>query len=143
MGRAHADRFLIAAVAAGLLIAGCGGPMKQSELANSLETIESSAAEGSLIASHVYTNKSKTTFVRVRAREIGATLDHEQEKLSDAEAENSDVAADKDHAIDLAGQVAEQVGQLQVAPDDTEAARAISTRLRELADDASALRGHL
>ena len=137
------SRLVIAAVAAGLLAAGCGGPMRESELANSIETIESSAAEGSLIASHVYTNKTKTTFVRVRAREIGEVLDHEQEKLNDADAENSDVAADKDRAIDLAGQAAEQVGQLQVAPDDREAARAISTRLRELADLAGSLREHL
>jgi hypothetical protein len=129
--------------AAVLFATGCGGPMKQSELASSIETIESSAAEGSLIASHAYTNETKTTFVRVRAREIGEELDHEQEKLNDAEAENDDVAADKDRAIDIAGQASEQLGQLQVAPDDREAARAISTRLRELADSASSLREHL
>ena len=117
--------------------------MKQSELADSIDTIESSAAEGSLIASHVYTNKTKTTFVRVRAREIGEELDHEQEKLHDADAENDDVAADQERAIDLAGQAAEQIGQLQSQPDDREAARAISVRLRELADDASALGEHL
>jgi len=136
-------RLLIVAVAGGIFLAGCGGPMKQSELADSIDTIESSAAEGSLLASHVYTDETKTTFARVRAREIGEELDHEQEKLSDADAENADVAADQKRAIDIAGQVAEQVGQLQTAPDDREAARAISVRLRELADDASALGEHL
>jgi outer membrane murein-binding lipoprotein Lpp len=134
---------IAAVAAAALLAAGCGGPMKQSELASSIETIESSAAEGSLIASHAYTDKTKATFVRVRAREIGEVLDHEQEKLNDAEAENDDVSADKDRAIDLADQASEQIGQLQVAPDDKAAARAISTRLRELANDASALGEHL
>jgi hypothetical protein len=123
-----------------LLLAGCGGQMKQSELANSIETIETSAAEGSLIASHAYSDETKTTFVRVRARELGDTLAHEQEKLNDAEPENSDVAAHKARAIDLAGQAGEQLGQLQVAPQDRDAARAISTRLRELADRASSLR---
>ena len=117
--------------------------MKQSELADSIDTIESSAAEGSLLASHVYTDKTKTTFVRVRAREIGEELDHEQEKLNDAEAENGDVEADKQRAIDIAGEVSEQIGQLQVAPDDRAAARAISARLRELADSASSLGEHL
>jgi hypothetical protein len=131
------------AAAAVLLVAGCGGPMKQTELADSIETIESSAAEGSLIASHAYTDKTKATFVRVRSRELGEELDHEQEKLTDAEAENGDVAADKDRAIDIADQASEQLGQLQVAPDDREAARAISVRLRELADSASALGAHL
>src|SRR5215208_1231038 len=143
MGRPRVDAFLIALVTAAAFAAGCGGPMKQSELADSIDTIESSAAEGSLIASHVYTNKTKTTFVRVRAREIGEALDHEQEKLNDADAENGDVAADQQRAIDIAGQAAEQLGQLQVAPDDREAARAISVRLRELADAASSLREHL
>jgi len=137
------DRLLIAASVAVLLAAGCGGPMKQSELADSIDTIESSAAEGSLLASHVYTDKTKTTFARVRARELGEELDHEQEKLHDADAENDDVAADQERAIDIAGQASEQLGQLQTQPDDREAARAISTRLRELADSASALGEHL
>ena len=66
-------RLVVTAAVAALLAAGCGGPMKQSELADSIDTIESSAAEGSLIASHVYTDKTKTTFVRVRAREIGGS----------------------------------------------------------------------
>jgi hypothetical protein len=135
-------RRLIAAAAL-LAAAGCGGPMQQSELANSIETIESSAAEGSLIASHAYTDRTKTTFVRVRARELGETLVHEQEKLNDADAENGDVAADKEKAIDLAEQASDQLGQLQVAPDDRGAARAISTRLRELADQAGSLGEHL
>jgi hypothetical protein len=134
-------RLLVAAAV--LLAAGCGGPMKQTELADSIATIESSAAEGSLIASHAYTGKTKTTFVRVRARELGDELAHEQEKLHDADAENADVAADQQRAIDIAGQASEQLGQLQVAPDDQEGARAISTRLRELADSASSLAEHL
>lgn len=116
--------------------------MKQSELAGSLETIESSAAEGSLLASHAYTDKTKATFVRVRARELGEVLDHEAEKLSDAEA-GADVAPDKDHAVEIAGDAGEQLGQLQEAPQDRAAARAISTRLRELADAASSLGEHL
>ena len=143
MGGSRFAGLLTAAVAAGLLATGCGGPMKQSELSDSIDTIESSAAEGSLLASHAYTDKTKATFVRVRAREIVEELDHEQEKLSDADAENDDVAADQDRAVDIAGQAGEQLGQLQSAPDDRAAARAISTRLRELADDASALGEHL
>jgi hypothetical protein len=130
------------ALAALLLVAGCGGEMKSSELANSISTIESSAAEGSLLASHAYTDETKATFVRVRARELGEELDHEQEKLNDADAA-PDVDEDKQRAIDIADQASEQLGQLQAAPQGKEAARAISTRLRELADAASSLREHL
>jgi hypothetical protein len=130
-------------LAAALLAAGCGGEMKESELANSIETIETSAAEGSLIASHAYTDKTKTTFVRVRARELGEVLDHEQEKLNDANAENDDVAADKERAIDLAAQASEQLGDLQAAPQNKPEAGEIGKRLRELADAAASLREHL
>jgi fructosamine-3-kinase len=136
------DRRLIAALVAALLLPACGGEMKQSELADSIETIESNAAEGSLLASHAYTDRTKTTFVRARARELGESLDHEAEKLNDADA-GADVAADKQRAIDLADEIASQVGDLQTAPQDHAAARAIGTRLRELADAAAALREHL
>lgn len=143
MWRAHADRFLIAAVAAGLLGAGCGGEMKETELENSIRTIETSAAEGSLLASHAYTDKTKTTFVRVRARELGEALDHEQEKLNDADPENGDVAADKQRAIQIAAQASEHLGQLETAPQNKPEAGEIGKRLQELADAAESLRGHL
>jgi uncharacterized membrane protein YccC len=124
---------------AGALRKACRAP----RLLAALVALLLAAAEGSLIASHAYTNKTKATFVRVRARELGEELDHEQEKLHDADAENDDVAADQERAIDIAGQASEQLGQLQSEPDDSEAARAISTRLRELADSASSLGEHL
>ena len=137
------DRCLIGALASTLLLLfGCGGEMKQSELASSIETIETSAAEGSLIASHAYTDETKTTFVRVRARELSETLDHEAEKLSDAEA-GPDVAGDQQRAIELIDEISEQIGQLQTAPQDKSSTSAVSTRLRELADAASSLREHL
>ncbi len=78
----------------------------------------------------------------MRARELGDALAHQQEKLSDASA-GADVAADKERALDIAGDASEQLGSLQEAPDDREAARAISTRLRELADAAASLKEHL
>ena len=117
--------------------------MKETELENSIRTIETSAAEGSLLASHAYTDKTKATFVRVRARELGETLDHEQEKLNDADPENGDVASDKQRAIQIAAQASEHLGQLEIAPQNKPEAGEISKRLRELADAAESLRGHL
>lgn len=138
------DRSPIGAIAIALVLplAGCGGEMKQSELANSVETIESAAAEGSLLASQAYTDETKTTFVRVRARELGQELDHEEEKLNDAEA-GPDVAGDQQRAIELIDEMSTQIGKLQAAPADKSSTSAISTRLRELADAAGSLKEHL
>src|SRR4051812_1412830 len=73
------------AVAVVVLFAGCGGPMTAGELRRSVETLESSAAQGKLLADSAAKDRTKTTYVRVFAREIGESADHEAEKLADAE----------------------------------------------------------
>jgi hypothetical protein len=128
----------VAAVVAALLLAGCGGPMKRSELADSVETLDSTAAEGSLLASEAARGRSKTTFVRVRARELGEVADHEAEKLTDAEPANG-VGADKERAVELAGQISTELGTLQTAPEDPASARDVSDRLKTLTDAAKTL----
>ena len=64
--------------------AGCGGDMRADELSRSIDTLISSAGEGQLIAEGVAADRTKTTFVRVRTRELGEVVEHETEKLSDA-----------------------------------------------------------
>lgn len=123
-------------------LAGCGGQMTQSELADSLETIESSTNEAALAADGATDDRSKTTFVRVYAREISEKLDHEAEKLSDAGA-GEDVGTDKQKAINLIDEISAQVDKLQVAPQDQAAAEAARDRLKELADEVSSLKEHL
>jgi hypothetical protein len=77
---------LAAAFAAAVVfsLSGCGGPMQPEELGRSVDTLSSSASEGALIARDLARNRTKNTFARVRMRELGETVDHEAEKLSDA-----------------------------------------------------------
>jgi hypothetical protein len=112
-----ARRFLLAVLlgAALFVAAGCGGPMQPQELARSVQTLESSASEGALLANGVARDRTKATFVRAHARDLTETVDHEAEKLADADA-NGEVAARKSQAVDLADRISQALGKLQVSP---------------------------
>jgi len=134
-------RFVVlAAVSGALSLFGCGGPMQPEELARSIETLESTAAEGALLADHVARDRSKNTFVRAHARELGETVEHEAEKLNDAEAEpQGGVAPAKDRAIDLADQISTALGRIQTAPDDEAEGGAAEKELSALSEKAGRL----
>jgi hypothetical protein len=125
-------------LAAVLSLVGCGGPMQPDELARSIGTLESTAAEGALLANHVARDRTKATFARVHARELGESADHEAEKLNDAEAEG-DVAPAKTRAIDLADRISTQLGRIRNAPDDEAEGRAASKALSDLSKRAGQL----
>ena len=118
--------------------AGCGGAMRADELGRSVEALGSAAAEGALIARDVAEDRTKTTFVRARTRELGEAVEHEAEKLSDADA-NGRVAVAKARAVELAGRISEALGELQTSPADAAAAARAEDALTRLADDASRL----
>lgn len=136
------ERSTAVTVAAGLVLLGCGGDMKQSELADSLDTVASAAGEARLLAQGAADDRTKATFVRVRARELGETLDHEAEKLSDATA-GPDVASDQSRAIRLIEDVSAEVDRLRVTPQDQGGGAAAAERLDQLADAVESLREHL
>lgn len=121
-----------------LMLCGCGGDMRADELGRSIGSLGSAASEGSLLAQGVVQNRTKTTFVRVRARELGETVEHEAEKLSDASAQGA-VAVAKDRAVELAGSISEALGQLQTSPSDRVEAHSAEQELRALADRADRL----
>jgi hypothetical protein len=98
-----------------LAAAGCGGPMQPQELARSVQTLESAASEGALLAHDVARDRTKATFVRAHSRDLGETVDHEAEKLADADA-NGEVAVRKAQAVDLADRISQALGKLQVSP---------------------------
>lgn len=90
--------------------------MKPEELARGIQTLESTAAEGALLADDVARDHTKATFARVHAPELGETVDHEAEKLNDAEAEaEGGVAPSKVRAIELAAQVSAALGRFHSA----------------------------
>lgn len=134
-GRLHASAALVLAV---LVLSGCGGDMRADELGRSVGSLGSAASEGSLLARGVAEDRTKTTFVRVRARELGETVEHEAEKLSDASAEGP-VAVAKERAVELAGSISQALGDLQTSPSDVAQARRAERELRALADRASRL----
>lgn len=128
---------LLAAVVAGL--AGCGGAIRPEELARSIETLESAAAEGALLADDVSRDRTKATFVRVHARDLGDVVQHEAEKLQDADAGRADVAAAKTHAVDLADRLGTALGKIQTAPGSESDGRTAADALNRLSEDAKKL----
>src|SRR3954468_9152550 len=103
MGRARST-VVLALLAATVAGAGCGGAMQPDELSRSIGTLESAAAEGALLAGDVARDRTKASFARAHARELGETVEHEAEKLSDADADGV-VAARKARAVALAGRI--------------------------------------
>lgn len=130
----------LAVVACGAApFAGCGGAITPDELARSIETLESAAAEGSLLAGDVADDRSKATFVRAHARDLGDVVEHEAEKLNDAEADRADVAAAKSDAGDLADRIGTALGRIQTAPGSETDGRTAAEALSRLSEDAGKL----
>jgi hypothetical protein len=125
-------------IAVALSALGCGGPMQAQELARSIQTLQSSASNGALLANGVARSRTKDTFVRVHARELGEIVNHEAEKLSDADA-NGDIDRRRSQAVDLAGKISQSLSQLQTSPGDRSAAGSAEHQLRSQAKQASKL----
>jgi hypothetical protein len=125
-------------LAGALWLSGCGGPMQPEELARSVQALESSAAEGALLAHEVARDHTKATFARAHARELGETVDHEAEKLNDADAEG-EVAPAKARAIQLADQISAALGRIQIAPDSETEGRTAERTLSGLGERAGKL----
>jgi hypothetical protein len=121
---------------------GCGGDMRADELSRSIDTLISSAAEGRLLAQGVAEDRTKATFVRVRARELTELTDHEGEKLNDASAALA-LATEKRAAVTLAGRISTAVGELQIAPTDEESAKRTGRELGRLATRGERLQNSL
>ena len=118
---------LLAAVA----LAGCGGAISHDALKREVQTIQSQAAEGALVADGAARNRTKTTFTRVQADELAGRATHEAEKLSDAHATGR-LAVSRDQAVQLAEDVSSALGELEVAPRDPALARAVARKLQRL-----------
>jgi hypothetical protein len=112
--------------------------MRPEELARSVDTLTSAAAEGALVARDAARDRTKTTFVRARARELGESVDHEAEKLSDATPREG-IADKKTAAVNLAKAISEALGEIQISPDDHDAAREAGGKLDHLSKRAEKL----
>jgi hypothetical protein len=129
---------MAAAITAAIALSACGGPMRPDELAGSVDTLTSAAAEGAVVARDVARDRTKTTFARVRARELGETVDHEAEKLSDATPQER-IADEKTAAVKLATAISEVLGDIQTSPADRAAAAEAGRKLDDLSKRAQEL----
>jgi outer membrane murein-binding lipoprotein Lpp len=125
-------------ILAAFALAGCGGPMRPEELSASIDTLSSSAAEGELLAGDVAEDRTKATFARAHARELGDVVNHEAEKLADA-TPRPGIADEKSQAVDLADEISQALGQIQVRPSDERTGRESQRQLSQLADRATRL----
>jgi hypothetical protein len=133
MTGSRTPRILVAVLAIAVAIAASGcEPLGPDELQREVETVHSTAAEGSVLADQIAAQNMKRTFARVQARELGESADHSAERLTDAHPADG-LEAPTERAIALAEQVAVAVGDLETAPDDAAAAADAASRLRELA----------
>jgi hypothetical protein len=129
---------LLTGVPLALLACACGGDLKADELRRGVESLGSIAAEGALLADGAAQDRTKATFTRVQARTLGDQAVHEAEKLGDASATRPLRTAKRD-ATRLAGDIAERLGRLQIAPSDRGAARGVAGSLRRAATRADEL----
>ena len=131
---------MAAALAAAVVfpLSGCGGPMRPEELARSVDTLSSSAAEGAVIARDLGRNRTKNTFVRARMRELGETVDHEAEKLSDATPQEA-IKGKKTEAVKLAEDISNALGEVQVSIDNRDRATQAAADLDDLSKRAEDL----
>lgn len=122
--------------------AGCGGPITNDELERGIKSLGATAAEGRLVALDVVEDRTKVTFVRVEARDLGDEAEHEAEKLNDAEArpENREV---KTQAVTLAKDIDSALGDLRISPTDRALARRVADQLDTLSKRADALAAKL
>jgi hypothetical protein len=112
--------------------------MQPDELSRSIGTLESAAAEGALLAGDVARDRTKASFARAHSRELGETVEHEAEKLSDADADGV-VATRKAKAVTLAGRISQSLGDLQTSPGSEPIGTRAKRKLTRLKDDASGL----
>jgi hypothetical protein len=128
----------VAVLAVVVLWSGCGGDMQPDELSRSIGTLESAAAEGALLAGDVAQDRTKATFARAHSRDLGETVEHEAEKLSDASAEGM-VATRKAAAVTLAGRISQAIGQVQTSPGSEQTGAKAERTLTRLSDRAGKL----
>lgn len=118
------------AVVLWLSVGGCGD-LTQGELDRGIGTLGSIASEGSMLAGQVADDRTKTTFARVRARELSEEVDHESEKLADA-SPTPGQAGRRDLSLELASKVGEALGVIQTYPEDEARAEESESDLKGL-----------
>jgi hypothetical protein len=120
-----------------LAFAGCGD-LSRDELGRGIDSIDSIANEGAILAGHSADDRTTVNFVRAHAEVLSNDAEHEQEKLHDSTVDPALQAA-LTQAILLAGDAAQALDQLRVAPLDSKESRSAQQLLERTAQRASKL----
>jgi hypothetical protein len=116
---------------------GCGD-LSSQELNRGVESLSALAAQGGLLANGVARDATKSTYTRVMAKTLGGEAEHEAEKLQDAEPA-TEVKAERDEAVHLAGRIAALYTQLQTYPGEEAVGARVQRRMGEAKEEADAI----
>jgi hypothetical protein len=129
----------LAATAAVIAIAASGcGDLSHGELSRGVESLSALAAQGGLIANGVARDATKATYARVMSKTLGGEAEHEAEKLADAEP-SPEVVAERDAAVQIAGEISELFSELQTFPSDERHGALVQRHMREAKEKADAV----
>lgn len=135
----------VVATAMVLAIAGCGG-LSSDELKRQVDVVDSTTAEGGLLADQVAKNDIRDSFVRVHAGELADQMDHTVAKLHETE-EQGDVAPELEESvkqtIQLASDASDALQELELNPADPDQARTTGQTLRDIGESAGKLSDRL
>jgi hypothetical protein len=125
---------ILAAVVIALFLAGCN-PLNDEELRRQVESFQSIAAEGSLLAHDVADDRTKATFVRVHADELASEADDGAQKLNDAPV-SDELKPHVERAIGIATRASGALGDLAIAPGDESQGARLADELERIASQA-------
>src|SRR5215210_561036 len=98
---------LLTALAA--LVLGACDQTDNSELKRRIQTLDTIAAEGQLLADSVARDRTKATFARVHARVLAGDAEHEAEKMADAPVPKQ-LRRERDRAVAIAQRLSDALG---------------------------------
>ena len=126
-------------VVAALCLAGCG-QLDKSELSTQVESLQSLAQEGTVLAHGIVEGSAHSAFVRVHAEEMATSASDVADQLSGQQVP-ADLEADVRQTKELAKRVSDELEELSHHPDDREKARSIEAALKAQASQMESLRG--
>ena len=143
IGPRRRARAILAAVAlaAAVLVTGCGR-LDRDAVQSEVETIQSAAAEGMLVAREDARGRSYENFVEIRCAELHSQVQKAEEKLDSTPAEKGYGQAASD-AVSLAAQIRTELETLHDHPNDRAVAGQVADALGTLSDKVDKISSNL
>jgi hypothetical protein len=135
----HVGGIGLAALALALGASGCGD-LSPAELQRQADMVDSTAAEGGLLAEQVADDRTMDTFVRVHAGDLSDQMDHTQAKLQETEDEGevpTELRDDLAQTIQLARDTQDALDELVLNPHDELKAASAREKLEQISDAAA------